>query len=242
MKNLQEALKISRRAVAFTGAGVSTLCGIPDFRGPGGLYSKPDAQRMFDIHWFHQDPSLYYQSAREWIYNMGDIAPGPVHTALARLEAAGIVRGVVTQNIDMLHQRAGSKIVAEVHGSPQLHHCIKCGSAKTFSSILDMLKADETAVPMCPCGAPYKPDITFFGENLPTEAFDLAEKLMNQADLILVLGSSLTVFPAASLPERATRHGTPLYIVNAQPTPLDSVARQCYTDLAAFAKAAIDIL
>ncbi len=119
MQKLMERLAAARRAVAFTGAGVSTLCGIPDFRGPQGLYRQPDADRIFDIEWFRRDPAIYYRGCRELIYGLRDVVPGPVHHALARLERRGAIRGVITQNIDMLHQKAGAGNVLEIHGSPQ---------------------------------------------------------------------------------------------------------------------------
>jgi len=174
----------------------------------------------------------------ELVYGLRRFKPGPVHEAVARLERAGIVRGVITQNIDMLHQKAGSKTVYEVHGSPILHHCFGCGDEKTFDEICALL--EKTPVPRCPrCGEAYKPDITFFGEMLPEEAFERSVTLAREADLMLVLGSSLTVHPAASIPPLAVRGGGELVIVNAQPTPLDSLAALRYDDLAAFADAVL---
>ena len=239
MNALLERLSQSRRAVVFTGAGVSTLCGVPDFRGPNGFYRKPEAERVFDIEWFRRDPSIFYAGSRELIYGLRDIRPGPVHQAVAALERAGIVRGVITQNIDMLHQKAGSRTVHEIHGSPRLHRCLDCGRVKTFDEICELLK--HTPVPRCAaCGEAYKPDVTFFGERLPEEAFDAAVALARQADLMLVLGSSLTVTPAASIPLLTVSAGGELVIVNAQPTLLDRVATLCYPDLAAFAEAALE--
>ena len=238
MRQLQEALERSRSAVVFTGAGVSTLCGIPDFRGTNGLYSQPGADKMFDIGCFRRDPNTYYRGARRWIYDIADVRPGPVHLAVAALERAGIVAGVVTQNIDMLHQKAGSARVIEVHGSPRIHRCMGCGRTKTYDEIRHMLAAESPLSPWCDhCGEVYKPDITFFGENLPADAFDAAERLADAADLMLVLGSSLQVHPACSIPERAARAGCPLFIVNAQPTPVDCLAVRRYDDLAVFAAA-----
>ena len=123
MKKLIEALKKSPCTVAMTGAGVSTLCGIPDFRGPQGLYKQPDAERIFDIDWFDRDPSIYYRGARELVYGLRQFQPGPVHRALKHLEDMGKLSGIITQNIDMLHQKAGSSNVWEVHGSGVYHHC-----------------------------------------------------------------------------------------------------------------------
>ena len=107
MDKLIEAIKKSTCTAALTGAGVSTLCGIPDFRGPQGLYRNPDAERIFDIDWFDRDPAIYYRGCRALVYGLGDFTPGPVHRALKTLEDAGRLDGIITQNIDMLHQKAG---------------------------------------------------------------------------------------------------------------------------------------
>ncbi len=239
MQTLIAKLKNARRVAVFTGAGVSTLCGIPDFRGPQGLYRQPDAERLFDIDWFRRDPSVYYKGCMELVYGLRRFKPGPVHHAVARLEQAGTVKGVITQNIDMLHQKAGSRTVYEVHGSPLLHHCFGCGREKSFEEICVLL--ESSPVPRCErCGEAYKPDITFFGEMLPEKAFSDAMALAQKSDLMLVLGSSLTVHPAASIPPLTVRAGGELVIINAQPTPLDRDATLLYPDLAAFAEAVLD--
>ena len=243
MESLVKALEGARCVAAMTGAGVSTLCGIPDFRGPQGLYKNPDAERIFDIDWFDRDPSIYYRGCRDLVYGLDRFEPGPVHAALKRLEDQGRLAGVITQNIDMLHQKAGSSNVYEVHGSPILHHCRRCGSEKTFAEIRAMIEAsgglaslDEGYVPRCACGGAYKPDITFFGESLPEEAFMRSQELAMRADVMLVLGTSLTVYPAAGLPRLTLRSGGKVFIVNAQPTPLDEFAVARYDDLSEFAK------
>jgi len=242
MDKLIEAIKKAKCTAALTGAGVSTLCGIPDFRRPQGLYRNPDAERIFDIDWFDRDPAIYYRGCRELVYGLGDFAPGPVHRALKTLEDAGRLDGIITQNIDMLHQKAGSSRVYEVHGSPVLHHCRRCGAEKTFAEILRLIAANGGAaalgdpyVPRCACGGAFKPDITFFGEALPEAAFRQAQELAARADVLLVLGTSLTVFPAAALPQLTLRRGGQVFIVNAQETALDGLAAGCARDLAAFA-------
>lgn len=238
MQELVAMLQAAQRAVIFTGAGVSTLSGIPDFRGPDGLYKRLDADKLFDIAWFRRDPAYFYGHARDFIYGLEGRAPNAVHAACARLEQLGRVRGVITQNIDMLHQRAGSRVVHELHGSPALHHCLTCGKGATFAEIRERLAAGE-AVPHCrACGDVFKPDIVFFGEMLPEAPFAAATRLAREADLLLVLGTSLVVHPAASLPQFTLRAGGRLVIVNAGETPYDDRAALRYDDLAAFAAAA----
>ena len=194
---------------------------------------------MFEIDLFDDDPSFFYRHADALVYGGGSIEPGPVHRALVALQRAGMCAGVVTQNIDGLHERAGSSPVFAVHGSPAIHHCRSCGDAKTFDEIVAMRGGVPGAVPRCPiCGGVYKPDITFFGEALPEDAFRGAAALCAEADLVVVLGSSLVVQPAASLPLATLRAGGRLAIVNRGETPLDRFAFFRGDDLAAFAEAA----
>lgn len=237
MKRLIEAIEKAKCVGCLTGAGVSTLCGIPDFRGPQGLYKQPNAERIFDIDWFDRDPSVYYNGCAELVYGLDRFQPGPVHRALKCLEDADKLAGIATQNIDMLHQKAGSSRVYEVHGSPILHHCRRCGDEKTFDEIMEMLKA---GIPKCRCGGTYKPDITFFGESLPEEAFASAQSLAIRSDVFLVLGTSLTVFPAAGLPRLTLQVGGKVFIVNSQPTDLDAYAAGVYRDLGEFAERMIE--
>lgn len=234
---LQTMMQQASHMVALTGAGISTLAGIPDFRGPKGLYRQPGAERIFDIEWFRRDPAIYYEGCREMIYGLEHYAPGPVHTTLARLEQAGRLKAIITQNIDMLHQKAGSRRVIEVHGSPLQHHCIGCGHEATFDEVCALLKKQGPVARCIKCGAAYKPDITFFGEMLPEAALAEAISQARRADLLLVLGTSLTVHPVAALPGETLRAGGKLVIVNAQPTPFDNRAQLCLSDLAAFAEA-----
>ena len=247
MEKLIEALKKAKHVGCLTGAGVSTLCGIPDFRGPQGLYKQKDAERIFDIDWFDRDPSIYYNGCAELVYGLDKFQPGPVHTALKHLEDLGVLKGIATQNIDMLHQKAGSSNVYEVHGSPILHHCRLCGDEKSFDEILEMIKSKSGVVveqrkmqiPRCTCGGVYKPDITFFGESLPEDAFVASQSLAIKSDVFLVLGTSLTVFPAAGLPRLTLQAGGKVFIVNAQPTSLDEYAAGVYRDLSEFADAVV---
>ncbi len=216
--------------VAFTGAGISTLAGIKDFRGKNGLYKQPDTEKMFDIDIFYKDPSVYYGMAKEFIYGLDEKKPAVVHTVLAELEKRGILKSVITQNIDLLHQKAGSKNVLEIHGSPSVHYCINCSYTETFDEVSKIAKTG--VVPHCPqCGSQLKPAITFFGEALPHEALMQATAECSAADFLLVLGTSLLVYPAAALPAYTIRHGGKMVIVNDQPTQFDPYAEMRFDDL-----------
>ena len=229
--NLRQLIADSRHCVAFTGAGVSTLSGIRDFRGKNGLYKTADADRMFDIDVFNQDPSVYYRMAKDFIYNLNEKEPSIVHTVLANLEKEGRLKAVITQNIDLLHQKGGSKNVLEVHGSPSIHRCRVCGKTETFDAVAQTVSQGE--IPRCPkCGVALKPDIVFFGEQLPERTIAEAIREAEEADLMLVLGSSLVVYPAAELPAMTARAGGSLVIVNDQPTYLDNQAQLRFDDLA----------
>lgn len=236
MKKILDLIEEADCVASFTGAGISTLCGIPDFRGPQGLYKQPDAERIFDIDWFERDPSIYYRGCAELVYGLKNFKPGPVHIALTALEKAGKMAGVITQNIDMLHQKAGSSNVMEIHGSPLLHHCWKCGHEAGFESVCAQLENGKTVAVCEKCGGPYKPDITFFGESLPETAWSRAISLTSRADLMLVLGTSLTVNPASMIPQYTLHNGGKVVIVNAQPTPLDRLASAVFPDLKEFAE------
>jgi len=224
-------LKDSAYCVAFSGAGISTLAGIQDFRGKNGLYKQPNTEKMFDIAVFRQNPSVYYTMAKDFIYGLSEKKPAVVHRVLAQLEEKGKLQAVITQNIDLLHQKAGSKRLIEVHGSPSIHSCPACGSTKSFEEVVPVVQAGE--LPRCSrCNTVLKPDITFFGENLPLWALEAAQDEASKADLLLVLGSSLLVHPAAELPLYTLRNGGKLVLVNDTETYLDSKASLCLPDLA----------
>lgn len=230
---LADLIRRARRCVALTGAGISTLSGIPDFRGPQGLYSRRDvdADKLFDLRYFLNDPGYYYRHARDFLYNPGTRKPNAVHRALAGWESRGLLRAVITQNIDLLHHKAGSRRVLELHGSPLRHQCLQCGREYSFDAIARIVHAGN--IPFCEaCGGTIKPGIVFFGEALPMDVLEEAEDEAAHADLMLVLGSSLTVYPAAALPTVTLRNGGKLAIVNASPTHLDGTALWHGTDLA----------
>ena len=221
----------AKHPVALTGAGVSTLSGIRDFRGKNGLYNDMDAEKIFDINYFEQDPSLYYSRAGSFIYNLDEKEPSVVHLVLAELEKQGILKAVITQNIDLLHQKGGSEKVIEVHGSPVTHYCLRCAGIRMgYEEAARIVRAG--GMPQCPkCGRVLKPAITFFGESLPVNALRAATEESQNADLMLVLGTSLTVYPAAGFPEITLRSGGDIIIVNNMPTPLDRRAAMCFSEL-----------
>jgi len=233
-KNINKLFTLIKEAeypVAMTGAGVSTLSGIRDFRGKNGLYNEMDAEKIFDINYFEKDPSLYYTQAGSFIYNLNEKQSSIVHNVLGELEKRGLLKALITQNIDLLHQKGGSKNVIEIHGSPETHYCLRCpGIRISFEEAAAVVCKGE--MPKCPkCGRVLKPAITFFGENLPINALRQATLESQQADLMLILGTSLTVYPAASMPEHTLRHGGNIVIVNNMPTPMDSRALMCFDDL-----------
>jgi NAD-dependent deacetylase len=232
VEQLFDKIRGARHCVALTGAGVSTLSGIRDFRGKNGLYNDMDAEKIFDIGYFYEDPHFYYKAAGSFIYNVDEKEPSVVHTVLGVLEARGLLKALITQNIDLLHQKGGSKNVIEIHGSPRVHYCLRCSGVRVpFEEAAALVKAGQ--VPTCPkCGRVLKPAITFFGESLPADALRDATSEAQKASLMLVLGTSLTVQPAASLPGYTLSRGGEIVIVNNMPTPMDHRASLHFDDLA----------
>lgn len=234
MDEFYRMLRESGYCVVFTGAGISTLSGIPDFRGSNGVYSRKfqgfDVEDILSIDLFLRRPDLYYSWAKPFIYELERYQPNVVHRVIARMEALGIVKMTYTQNIDLLHERAGTTRLGELHGSPALHECLKCGKTFDYPEIAAIV--GQGRVPVCPlCGGIVKPRIVFYGESLDSGLLDRAEADLRRADLLLVLGSSLTVNPAASLPRITLASGGNLVIVNRQPTPLDRYAVRRFDDL-----------
>jgi len=233
INKLFNLIKEAKYPVALTGAGVSTLSGIRDFRGKNGLYNEMDAEKIFSLEYFMQDPSFYYKQAGDFIYNIDEKEASIVHIVLGELEQRGLLKALITQNIDLLHQKGGSKNVIEIHGSPKIHYCLRCSGVRvSFEEAAAAVRKGE--MPLCPkCGQVLKPAITFFGESLPMDALREAVGESQQADLMLVLGTSLTVYPAASMPEYTLRAGGKIVIVNNMPTPLDRRAVLHFDDLGA---------
>jgi len=230
-EELFEKIIRAKHCTALTGAGVSTLSGIRDFRGKNGLYNDMDAEKIFDIGYFETDPSFYYKASASLIYNIDEKIPSVVHNVLSDLEKHGFLKALITQNIDLLHQKAGSENVIEIHGSPKIHYCMRCAGVRMpFEQAAAIVRSGE--LPRCPnCGRVLKPAITFFGESLPSDALREATAEAQKSDLMLVLGTSLTVFPAASMPQYTLRLGGEIVIVNNMPTPMDNLAVLRFDDL-----------
>lgn len=219
-----ELLSAARRGLALTGAGVSAESGIPTFRGEGGVWTKYDPVKVASIDAFMRDPAAYWSVSKE----RGAIAlaarPNPGHYALAALEGAGTLAAVVTQNTDGLHQESGCRHVIEIHGSSRTVQCLDCGTREPRSDV--QARLDVEMPPRCRmCGSTFlKPTVVLFGEPMPVPAMQEAFALARDADVMLVVGSSLVVHPAADIPLAALRSGARLIVVNAEPTPFDSLA------------------
>ena len=223
MKNFAGMVKQSKKMVFFGGAGVSTESGIPDFRGTGGLYHETYSDPPEEIlsgDYFYRYPEKFYQFYWDkMVYP--DAKPGPAHQALATLEKTGHLSAVVTQNIDGLHQAAGSGRVYELHGSTLRNYCVKCGAFYDVDFI-----ANSTGVPRCPkCGGIVKPDVVLYEEGLDEEVLSGAVSAIRKADTLIIGGTSLVVYPAAGL-IRYFR-GRHLVVINMQPTGADAQADLC---------------
>ncbi len=197
-----EKINAAHTIAVLTGAGISTAAGVPDFRGPKGLYvtRRYDPETVFEIHAFDRDPAPFYQFSRDFLGTLAAIRPTFAHTFLATLEQAGKQVAVITQNIDGLHQKAGSARVLPIHGDYETARCRKCARECSGSALLELMGTMD--IPRCAaCGGVIKPDVVFFGEMV--RHMDEAGRLVAEADLLLVLGSSLSVYPAAALPHYA---------------------------------------
>lgn len=215
-------IKSAQHAVALTGAGISTPSGIPDFRSGGsGLWTRYDPMSVASLTAFRTHPDRFY----DWVYPFANTImqadPNPAHYALAKLEAAQHLAGIVTQNIDDLHGRAGSKVVYEIHGHFREATCGSCYRRFPSEGLLETF-VESGEVPRCPeCGGVLKPNIVLFGEQLPHEIVGQAERLIDESDLIIVAGSSLEVTPAAIMPITAINKGAKLIIINHDVTYLN---------------------
>ena len=223
--NIQFAADLFRQskyAVILTGAGLSTPSGIPDFRSTGtGLWSKDEPLDAASLSTFRTRPERFFSWFRPLASQIFNAQPNAAHLALAKLEAAGKVKSIITQNIDMLHQKAGAKSVIEMHGTMQTLTCSQCYHQVQSKDYLTSF-VDTGALPLCPnCNQLLKPDVILFGEQLPHAAVSKAQRDARQCDLMLVAGSSLEVLPVAGLPMQALDRGAHLIIINNTPTYLN---------------------
>lgn len=223
----RDLVREARRVVVFTGAGLSTESGIPDFRSPGGLWTRFDPQE-FHLDRFLADPRRFWELRADLMaaLDLPRVQPNAAHRAIAGFEATGRLRAVVTQNIDDLHEKAGTtpERLLKVHGSATLVRCIACEAFFPFEVAASAVAAGRLP-PACPaCGGILKPGTVLFGEGLPEDVLAQAYDAARTCDLMLVVGSSLRVWPAADLPRAAVDAGARLVIVNREPTPMDALA------------------
>lgn len=211
-----ELIHNAKTVAALTGAGISTSAGIPDFRGPRGLYvtKKYDADKVFDINHFLLDPEPFFEFARDFVGLEQTLQPTPTHKFLSQLEKTGKLEGIITQNIDCLHQSAGSQNVLELHGSFVNSYCMDCERHYEYDQMKQKLVLEN--IPFCECGGVVKPDIVFFGENV--RCLDEAYALVENVDLLFVIGTSCAVYPAAMIPTLANGQ---IVVVNLSPIQND---------------------
>ena len=228
MNNIEQAIELirqARRIVAFSGAGISTEAGIPDFRSHGGLWEDAALMELMTVSGFRRNPAGFYQASMQLMPNLHRAKPTKAHELLARLEARGQLTAIITQNIDGLHQAAGSKIVHEIHGSFRTGRCVGCQAGFEMAEFFNRLESKEIDLPTCPdCQLPIKPDVVLFGDLLPLDTWNRSVAAIEQCDLMIVMGSSLVVYPAAELPHTALASGAKLLLVNREATDYDSLA------------------
>ena len=224
----RQHLERARRIVALTGAGISTDSGIPDFRGPRGVWTlNPKAERMSDIRYYVSDPEVRRLSWQSRLaHPVWTAEPNAGHRALVALERRGTLLALVTQNIDGLHQRAGNSpdLVVEVHGTIHMAVCLSCGSRQPMRAVLERVRAGEEDPPCRDCGGILKSDTVSFGQPLVPHVIDRALRTAAEADCLVAIGTSLQVYPVAAAVPAARSAGATVIIVNAQPTALDDMA------------------
>lgn len=225
LKAAARILQQAKHAVVFTGAGVSTPSGIPDFRTTGtGLWMKDDPMQVASLSAFNGHPERFFAWLKPLLSAITSAKPNPAHFSIARLENAGVVKAIITQNIDLLHQQAGAKTVLPLHGSVDKLVCVKCLTRFPSNQYLEEF-LQQDIIPRCPtCSRYLKPDIVLFEEMLSMEIWNQAYQQVEQSDVILVSGSSLEVYPASSLPQLAVRNGAMLIINTLSTTPMDREA------------------
>jgi NAD-dependent deacetylase len=222
---LADLIRDSRSVVALTGAGISVPSGIPDFRSPGsGVWTNVNPMEVAHISVWRRNPARFWAFYGQRFTMLDGKLPNGAHRALAELERNGMLDGVITQNIDGLHGAAGTRELVEIHGSVATASCLACGARYPLADARARLADDPEGIPRCDCGQPLKPDVVLFGELLDEAAMDRASALAIGADLMLCIGSSLEVYPAAGLPELTIGAGGRLAIVTQSSTPYDRVA------------------
>jgi NAD-dependent deacetylase len=220
-----ELIREADSVIALTGAGISVPSGIPDFRSPGtGLWENVDPMEVAHIDVFRRDPERFWHFYGSRFQALEHKRPNRAHEALAELEQAGLLDAVITQNIDQLHRRAGSRELIEVHGTIAHASCLSCGVSYALADVRVRQGSDVKGVPRCDCGEPLKPDVVLFGEYLPADALARAQELAASAEVMLCIGSSLEVYPVAQLPVLTLAAGGQVAILTRGPTPLDSRA------------------
>jgi NAD-dependent deacetylase len=217
-----DILSVARRIVALTGAGISRPSGIPDFRSADGLWAHADPMAVASLAGFRADPRRFYSWVQPLIDTIEVASPNRAHLALAQLEREGRLAALITQNIDGLHQRAGSREVYELHGHIRSATCLECDHQAPARPLIAQLR--RGIIPRCACGGLFKPDVVLFDELLPRGLFWLAQRAIEQCDVVLVAGTALEVAPVCELPLAALRRGARLIIVNQSETYLDARA------------------
>ena len=219
LEKLKSMIDECNNIVVFTGAGVSTDSGLKDFRGKNGLYKEKTiypAEYMLSSDCFYEKQDLFFDYYKN-NFNCLEVKPNITHKMLKKLEDTHKLKAIITQNIDGLHTKAGSKNVYEIHGTIHKNHCIKCHKEYDANYIFN-----QRGIPKCTCGATIKPDVVLYGEALPEDAYEKGIKAISKADILIVAGSSLTVFPASGM--ISYFHGKYLVILNQDKTPYDNMA------------------
>ncbi|HEX9369840.1 MAG TPA: NAD-dependent deacylase [Roseiflexaceae bacterium] len=217
-----DIMRGARHVIALTGAGISVPSGIPDFRSDDGLWRHDDPMDVASLRAFCVDPGRFYDWFRPLLERLQAAQPNPAHLALAALERVGMLKALITQNIDGLHQRAGSHEVYELHGHLRSATCLRCDRQVPAAPLLEQVRWSE--IPRCGCGGLFKLDVVLFDELLPRGLFWLAQSALETCDALIVAGTALEVAPACEMPLAALRHGAHLIIVNRSETYLDERA------------------
>jgi len=225
IEELADRIRSAGSVVALTGAGISTPSGIPDFRTPGtGLWENVNPMEVAHVDVLLNDPAMFWAFYAERFTTLQAVKPNPAHMALVELEQRGLLDAVITQNVDRLHFAAGTQELVELHGTIQTSRCMTCGTTVELDEVRELASGSGDGVPRCICGGMIRPGVVLFGEMLPQDALFKASQLAAEADVILCIGSSLEVHPAAGLPQVTKARGGAIAIMTQGPTPLDADA------------------